>query len=116
MKSSGKNDVSIIVSITAAAALIYGVVIWRARVVAQRMEEDVSNIWIGDGTPMVSDVDSFLICFLYYYFICWQQSGVLNIVFVRGIAAECERWRIPRISIPHCHRKRTRGPLDLDDR
>lgn len=53
MKSSGKNDVSIIVSITAAAALIYGVVIWRARVVAQRMEEDVSNIWIGDGTPMV---------------------------------------------------------------
>lgn len=59
MKSSGKNDVSIIVSITAAAALIYGVVIWRARVVAQRMEEDVSNIWIGDGKPMVSDVDSF---------------------------------------------------------
>jgi len=52
---SGNNDVSVIVSITAAAALTYGVVIWRARAVARRMEEDVTNVWIGDGTPMVSD-------------------------------------------------------------
>ena len=75
------NDVSVIVSITAAAALTYGVVIWRARVVAQRMEEDVSNVWIGDGTPMVS-VDNIVICFLYYYFICGRgKTAYLISVF-----------------------------------
>ena len=54
MKSS--NDVSVVALVTSVVALTtYGVVIWRARVVAQRMEEDVSNIWVGNGKPMVID-------------------------------------------------------------
>ena len=76
------NDVSVIASITAAAALLtYGVVIWRARVVAQRMEEDVSSIWIGDGTPMVS-VDNIVDMLpLLLLHMRAQQNGLLISVF-----------------------------------
>ena len=76
------NDVSVIV-FTAAAALTYGVVIWRARVVAQRMEEDVSSIWIGDGTPMVSvdNIVDMLPLLLLHMNMRAQQNGLLISVF-----------------------------------
>ena len=95
------NDVSVIVSITAAAALTYGVVIWRARAVARRMEEDVSNIWIGDGTPMVSDVDNFDMLPLLLLHAAKRRTHIRICSWY--FAAECDRWRIPRISIPHRH-------------
>jgi hypothetical protein len=84
MKSS--NDVSVVALVTSVVALTtYGIVIWRARVVAQRMEEDVSNIWVGDGKPMVK-----LLCFLYLLHATAANGVLISYFFV--LVAECSRW------------------------